>query len=169
MDQLDSMEEATKKDEGQELKTVNVGEEVFLPSLNQKVIILTKPDNRGEVQVQAGIMKISVKVKDLRAANGVSREEKKIKKREAKLNLRSVESSIDLRGLDAEEAVYNTDKYLDEAYMAGLGSVTVIHGKGTGILRKAIHDMLKRHPHVKTYRIGAYGEGGEGATIAELK
>lgn len=169
MDQLDSMEEAVKKDEGQELKTVNIGEEVFLPSLNQKVIILTKPDNRGEVQVQAGIMKISVKVKDLRAANGVSKEEKKIKKREAKLNLRSVESSIDLRGLDAEEAVYNTDKYLDEAYMAGLGSVTIIHGKGTGILRKAIHDMLKRHPHVKTYRIGAYGEGGEGATIAELK
>ena len=71
--------------------------------------------------------------------------------------------------MDAEEACYKTDKYLDEAYMANLGEVTIVHGKGTGVLRKAINDMLKRHPHVKSYRLGEYGEGGDGVTIAILK
>ena len=74
-----------------------------------------------------------------------------------------------LRGMDSEEACYRTDKYLDEAYLGNLGEVTIVHGKGTGILRKAINDMLKRHPHVKSYRLGVYGEGGDGVTIVELK
>jgi DNA mismatch repair protein MutS2 len=71
--------------------------------------------------------------------------------------------------MDAEEAVYSTDKYLDDAYRAGLGEVTIVHGKGTGILRQAINDMLRRHPHAKSYRLGNYGEGGTGATVVELK
>ena len=142
--------------------------EAFLPSLNQRVIVISMPDNKGEVQVEAGIMKINVKLKDLRKVE-VTPVKKEKKKREVKLNLKSVESRIDLRGMDAEEACYRTDKYLDEAYMANLGEVTVVHGKGTGILRKAINDMLKRHPHVKSYRLGVYGEGGDGVTIVELK
>ncbi|MBC2580259.1 endonuclease MutS2 [Clostridium sp. DJ247] len=171
-DKLNKAEEKAnlvKKDEGEELKTVKEGQEVFLPSLNQKVIVLSKPDNKGEVQVQAGIMKISVKLKDLRASKGVSAETKKKVKREAKLNLRSVPTSIDLRGMDSMEAVYSTDKYLDDAYMAGLNEVTVIHGKGTGVLRNAITDMLKRHSHVKDYRLGEYGEGGTGVTVVVLR
>ena len=94
---------------------------------------------------------------------------KEKKKREVKLNMKSVDSRIDLRGMDSEEACYRTDKYLDEAYLGNLGEVTIVHGKGTGILRKAINDMLKRHPHVKSYRLGVYGEGGDGVTIVELK
>lgn len=158
-----------KEDNGEELKDVKEGQEVFLPSLNQKVIVLSKPDNKGEVQVQAGIMKISVKLKDLRASKGASKEEKKIAKREAKLNLRSVPSSVDLRGMDSMEAVYTADKYLDDAYMGGLAEVSIIHGKGTGVLRNTINDMLKRHSHVKRYRLGEYGEGGTGVTVVELK
>lgn len=159
----------TQDEDGEGLKDVKEGQEVFLPSLNQKVIVLSKPDSKGEVQVQAGIMKISVKVKDLRASKLSQEEKKQIKKREVNLNLKSVSSSLDLRGLDAEEAVYNTDKYLDDAYRAGLAEVTIVHGKGTGILRQAINDMLKRHPHAKSYRLGAYGEGGTGVTMVELK
>ncbi|MDP4143913.1 MAG: endonuclease MutS2 [Bacillota bacterium] len=169
---LDKAEEnANKKDDtGEELKAVKIGEEVFIPSLNQKGIVLSKPDSKGEVQIQAGIMKISVKLKDLRAAKQTSSSEaKKIKKREAKLNLKSVSSSVNLRGMDSEEAVYTVDKYLDDAYVAGLSEVTIIHGKGTGALRSAITDMLKRHKHVKAYRLGNYGEGGTGVTVAELK
>ncbi|KZL93703.1 endonuclease MutS2 [Clostridium magnum] len=158
-----------KEDEGEALTTVKEGQEVFLPSLNQKVIVLSKPDSKGEVQVQAGIMKISVKLKDLRASKGITKEEKKKIKREAKLNLRAVSTSVDLRGMDAMEAMYTADKYLDDAYMGGLSEVTVIHGKGTGILRNAITDMLKRHSHVKKYRLGEYGEGGTGVTVVELK
>jgi len=80
-----------------------------------------------------------------------------------------VEPEIDLRGMDSMEAIYNTDKYLDEAYVAGLKEVILIHGKGTGVLRKSINDMLKRHPQVKRYRLGEYGEGGTGVTVVELK
>ena len=170
-DSLEDREKALIKERenaGEAIEKVTLGMDAFLPSLNQKVIIISMPDNKGEVQVEAGIMKISVKLKDLRKAEK-TKEEKVRKKREVKLNLRSVESRLDLRGLDAEEACYRTDKYLDEAYMANLGEVTIVHGKGTGILRKAINDMLKRHPHVKSYRLGAYGEGGDGVTMVELK
>ena len=170
-DSLEDREKALIKERenaGEAIEKVTLGMEAFLPSLNQKVIIISMPDNKGEVQVEACIMKINVKLKDLRKAEK-TKEEKVRKKREVKLNLRSVESRLDLRGLDAEEACYRTDKYLDEAYMANLGEVTIVHGKGTGILRKAINDMLKRHPHVKSYRLGAYGEGGDGVTMVELK
>lgn len=159
----------TVKDKGEEITEVKLGMEVMLPSINQKVVILTMPDSKGEVQVEAGIMKINVKLSDLRKVKD-SKPEKKVKgKREVNLNLKSVQSSVDLRGLDGEEACYNADKYLDEAYVAGLQEVSLIHGKGTGILRKAINDMLRSHPHVKSYRIGEYGEGGTGVTVVQLK
>ncbi|MDF2504120.1 endonuclease MutS2 [Clostridium sp.] len=171
---LDNVEENMYKDSSKEngLTSVKEGEEVYIPSLNMKGIVLSQPDNRGEVQIQAGIMKINVKLKNLtkgKGDNSRSKEAKKIKKREAKLNLKQVDSSIDLRGMDGEEAMYNVDKYLDEAYLAGLKSVTVIHGKGTGVLRNVISDMLKRQHHVKSYRLGNYGEGGAGVTVVELK
>jgi len=157
-----------KENEGEVITHVTLGMEAFLPSVNQKVIIISMPDNKGEVQVEAGIMKINVKLKDLRKTQA-TKAEKVRKKREVKLNLSSVESRVDLRGLDSEEACYKADKYLDDAYLASLGEVTIVHGKGTGVLRKAINDMLKRHPHVKSYRLGAYGEGGDGVTMVELK
>ena len=158
-----------KEEKGEKLKNITLGMEAYLPSLNQNVIIVSLPDNKGEVQVEAGIMKISVKAKDLRATSNTTSKPKPKKKREVKLNLSNIESRIDLRGLDAEEACFRTDKYLDDAYMANLSEVTVVHGKGTGVLRKAINDMLKRHPHVKNYRLGVYGEGGDGVTIVTLK
>lgn len=157
-----------KKKQGKEIAEVKLGMEAFLPSLNQKVVIISMPDNKGEVKVEAGIMKINVKLKDLVIAEGI-KEEKKKSSKQVNLNLKSVSSSVDLRGLDSEEACYDADKYLDEAYMAGLGEVSLIHGKGTGVLRKAINDMLKKHPHVKSYRLGEYGEGGTGVTVVQLK
>ncbi|MCH3962845.1 MAG: endonuclease MutS2 [Clostridium sp.] len=158
-----------KVNDGENIKNVKEGQEVFLPSLNQNVIVINPPDNKGEVQVQAGIMKISVKMKDLRKIKGESKKEKKKKKKEVNLNLRTVPVSIDLRGMDSIEATYTTDKYLDDAYMSGLKEVTIIHGKGTGVLRNSINDMLKRHSHVENYRLGEYGEGGTGVTVVELK
>ncbi|MDP4178518.1 MAG: endonuclease MutS2 [Bacillota bacterium] len=169
MEKLEESSASRKTAEGEELKTVKEGEELFLPSLNQKVIVLSKPDNKGEVQVQAGIMKISVNIKELRASKQKKEEKKKIKRGNMNLNLKQISSSIDLRGMDAEEAYFVVDKYLDDAYMAGLLEVTIIHGKGTGVLRQKINDMLKRHPHIKNYRLGEYGEGGTGVTVAVLK
>lgn len=157
-----------KEHEGELIEEVSLGMDAFLPSLNQNVIILSNVDAKGEVLVEAGIMKIKAKLKDLRQPKGKEKKKEK-KRRELNLNLRQVDTRLDLRGLDSEEACYRTDKYLDDAYMANLGEVTIVHGKGTGILRKSINDMLKRHPHVKSYRLGVYGEGGDGVTIVELK
>jgi DNA mismatch repair protein MutS2 len=171
-ERLDRSEEAAfkkREPQGEKLKNVKEGQDVFVPSLNQKAIVISKPDSKGEVMVQAGIMKISVKLSDLRASKETKEAVKKKGSREISLNLKSVASSVDLRGMDSEEALFTTDKYLDEAYMAGLSEVTIIHGKGTGVLRNSISDMLKRHPHVKKYRLGEYGEGGTGVTVAELK
>ncbi|MBU3092797.1 endonuclease MutS2 [Clostridium sp. CM028] len=171
LETLDRHVEKSNDELGEKLKNVKQGQEVYLPSLNQKVIVISKPDKKGEVQVQAGIMKINVKVGDLRESKLTQEDKKKAKiiKREMKLNIRNVSTSVDLRGMDSEEALYTVDKYLDEACLGGLKEATIIHGKGTGVLRKAITDMLKRHGHVKTYRLGNYGEGGSGVTVVELK
>ena len=161
----------TKANTGEKLTEIKEGMEAFLPSFNQKVVILSAPDKKGEVLVEAGIMKMNVKA-SLLTTIPLGRKEVKEKRKEKKklgLKLSSISSEIDLRGLDAEEAIYRVDKYLDEAFVAGLGMVSIIHGKGTGILRKAINDMLKRHVHAKSYRLGNYGEGGDGVTIVEIK
>ncbi|KOR26081.1 endonuclease MutS2 [Clostridium sp. L74] len=173
-DKLESIEEKEikKVHKGEALKNVKEGDEVLLASINQKVIVLSKPDNKGDVLVQARIMKITANIKDLRAASGSNSNNNSPKVKKSKkinLNLRRVESSVDLRGMDSEEAIYTVDKYLDEAYLGGLGEVTIVHGKGTGVLRKTIMDMLKGHPHVKRHRLGEYGEGGTGVTVVELK
>ncbi len=173
-DKLESHQEKIdlfSSDKGEKIEAIELGMDVMLPSLNQKVTVLSLPDNKGEVQVQAGIMKINVKVEDLRKIDESSKDKKvrRRTKKEVNLNMKSVNSSIDLRGMDCQEAEYAVDKYLDEAYLAGLGEISVIHGKGTGTLRKAITDMLKNHTHVKTYRLGEYGEGGNGVTIVQLK
>ena len=163
-----SLQKNLEDNKGEELTEVYPGMEAMLPRINQKVIILSEPDNKGEVQVEAGIMKINVKLKELRKVKE-TKQEKKIRKREAKLNLKQVSSSVDLRGMDSIEATMVADKYLDDAAIAGLGEVTLVHGKGTGVLRSAIADMLRKHPHVKKHRLGVYGEGGNGVTIVELK
>ena len=118
--------------------------------------------------VQAGIMKMKANVSDLEVSKEMKKEAKAAK-RTVNLNLRQVASSLDLRGLDAEEAAYRTDQYLDEAALGGLNEVTIIHGVGTGVLKTRISQLLKKHPHVKKSRPGEYGEGGMGVTIVEVR
>ncbi|TCO73628.1 endonuclease MutS2 [Marinisporobacter balticus] len=151
-------------------KNLKVGDTVIILNLNQKGNVVSKPNANGDLTVQVGIMKVNVNIKNLR----LEREEKEnIQKtgmgKIAKNKAQSIRTSIDLRGQTLEEALLDTDKYLDDAYIAGLKEVTVIHGKGTGILREGIKKELKSHKHVKSFRDGAYGEGGTGVTIVELK
>ena len=136
------------------------------------VLSINKKDKTAVVQV--GIMKITARADNMTLAE---EEEGKKPERYTKkaavygggLRRESVKSEVDLRGMTLEEAEMETDKFLDECAMAGLKTVSIIHGKGTGTLRSGIQNMLRRHPHVKSFRLGKYGEGENGVTIAELK
>lgn len=151
------------------LKNVKPGDSVYISELNQNGIALSTQDDKGEVSVQVGIMKINVKLSDLSCS---TKNGSKADASSYKMHLsrdKAVSPSLDLRGQTLDEAILNTDKYLDDAYLSHLNEVTIIHGKGTGVLRQGIIDMLKHHTHVKSYRLGKYGEGGMGVTIVELK
>jgi DNA mismatch repair protein MutS2 len=151
-------------------KQLKLGDTVKIVNLNQKGYVLTLPDEQGNLMVQAGIMKVNVNINNL----AMEQEEKQSVKKQANLKLssekaRSISSQIDVRGQSLEEALMEVDKYIDDAYLAGTGQVTIIHGKGTGVLRAGIMQSLRSHPHVKAVRGGAYNEGGAGATIVEIK
>lgn len=157
-----------EKVEGKQVKDFKEGEEVLLSTLNQKVTILSLPDSKGDLRVQAGIMKLNVNKKDLVELEE-NKSQTKIAKREARLNLKPVSLQVDVRGQDGMTAEQNVDYYLDEASLGGLEEVTVIHGMGTGVLKDTLWEMFRHHPHVKKYRLGEYGEGGNGVTIVTLK
>jgi DNA mismatch repair protein MutS2 len=150
-------------------KDLQLGETVFLSTLEQKGQVLALPDANGEVLLQVGIMKVTAKLSDLRRIE----EEKEVRhdRLTKKIFLRTdnVGTEIDLRGQNVEEALLNVDKYLDNAFLSGFKEVTLIHGKGTGVLRDGIHKYLGQHPHVNSYRLGKYGEGETGVTVVELK
>ncbi|MBE7026362.1 MAG: endonuclease MutS2 [Ruminococcaceae bacterium] len=170
----ESFSDVLKKKSAQSApKTVKVGQSVEVLSFGQVGEVIKEPDNDKNVQVQIGVLKVTVKLSDLRLAEKVN--EKKNKKQEQKAYVgyvskkMDIKTEIDLRGMNLEEAMMETDRFIDDAYMAGLTQISIIHGKGTGILRSGISDMLKRHRLVKSHRLGMYGEGEDGVTIAELK
>jgi len=145
------------------------GDSVVIVNLNQKGTIITPPDKDGQAVVQAGVMKINVHVTNLRFVDEQKNEIKKIKSgRIGIAKTRNLSSEIDLRGMNLDEAVEAVDKYLDDASIAGLKEVTLIHGKGTGVLRNGIHQFLKINSHVASYRLGKYGEGETGVTVVEV-
>ncbi|MDR2648901.1 MAG: endonuclease MutS2 [Clostridiales bacterium] len=172
--ELDSEAEAAR--EGRNLrplpKHLKNGDRVYIHSINQSGSIINASDANGEVMVQAGIMKIKVHISNLSLD-----ESKPQSKPEAVSGFKNIKSSagkglsmeLDLRGMNMDEGVSAADKYLDSAYLAGLTQVTLIHGKGTGVLRSAIQNMLKNRPRVKNYRLGRFGEGEDGVTIVEFE
>jgi len=148
------------------------GDRVFIHTLNQSGIVINTPDSRGDVTIRVGIMTVKVNISNLSLDK--SEEETKITAKKYSMNVKArkaqnISPEVDLRGLMVEEAIEKTDKYLDDAYLAGISPVTVIHGKGTGVLRNAVQEFLRKNPHVKSFRIGQYGEGETGVTIVELK
>jgi DNA mismatch repair protein MutS2 len=148
-------------------KDLKPGEAVVLLESQQPATVLTVPDEKGGLTVQAGIMKLSTNVDKLKRASAESKKTDK-SDRASKLRLGNVPRELDIRGQNAEDGLMEVDHYLDEAIMAGLTEVNIIHGKGTGKLRSAIQDHLRRHPHVKAFRLGRYGEGEDGVTVVTL-
>ncbi|MDR1000756.1 MAG: endonuclease MutS2 [Clostridiales bacterium] len=153
-------------------KQLKNGDRVYIHTLNQSGSVISGPDASGDVMVMAGAMRVKVNIKNLSLdeTREKNRPTPTTFARSAKASAQqSITPSCDLRGLTMDEGVDKADKYLDAAFLSSLPQVTLIHGKGTGVLRAAIQSMVKKHPHVKSYRLGQYGEGGDGVTLVELE
>ncbi|CDB27330.1 mutS2 protein [Oscillibacter sp. CAG:241] len=152
-------------------RPIEVGDLVELPGVKMAASVLAV-NNDGTLLLQAGKMKMTVKAQQVRLPEGQPKKKPAAPASggSAKLNLQSrAASELDIRGYETLEAESVVENYIDSAVMAKLGTVTIIHGKGTGALRKAVHEMLKRNKAVKSFRLGRYGEGEAGVTIVELK
>lgn len=147
------------------------GMSVLITDLNDKGTLLSMDKKAGTAVVQMGIMKTTAKLSSLVILEDETKKniERFIPQKHVDNKLRSVKIEIDLRGMMLEEALSEADMFLDQASMSGLSTVTIIHGKGTGVLRCGIQQMLRKHPHVKAFRLGKYGEGENGVTVVELK
>ncbi|MDO4743244.1 MAG: endonuclease MutS2 [bacterium] len=171
-DASDPVESFTNKDT-QSVGPLAVGDNVVIVDIDKKAVVVEPEDKSGQVLVSAGNFKMRVSKSNLRldkkqrntADSGLKGRPTGI----AKTSERTAVTEVDLRGLMADEAVLELDKYIDEALLSGINLVWIIHGKGTGALRKTVHTFLKQHKSVKSFRLGVYGEGENGVTIAELK
>ena len=147
---------------------LHIGDMVDIPHLNAVGSVLTKPDAKGEVMVQAGIIKMKIQANQLRLSN-TAPARKSIARAKTQSAARSVQMECDVRGLALDEALLEVDRYLDMALLAGMHEVWIIHGKGTGTLRAGISQHLRNMPQVDGFRLGKYGEGESGVTVVELK
>ena len=156
-------------------KDLRIGDGVRVLSMNLKGTVSTLPDAKGNLFVQMGILRSQVNLKDLEklpeeSASPAASFRKQTGGSKLKMSKSaSVHTEINLLGKTTDEALVELDKYLDDAYLAHLPSVRIVHGKGTGALRKAVHQYLRRQKHVASFRLGEFGEGDSGVTIAEFK
>ena len=159
------------------LKSVKVGQEVWLPELDKTGIVMSNPDRDGLVEIRAGIIKTKLPLSQLAAPQKLKpAPQKKYQPRRTGSSsstidraTRNASMEINLLGLTVEEAIHEADKFIDNGIMSGQSTLYLIHGKGTGALRKALHEHLRRHPNVRSFRLGVYGEGESGVTVVELK
>ncbi len=176
--QLDKMDEITNNlqaDDGDYVlpRALKIGDRVFVKTLGGEAEIISIDEKKQTVQVQSGMLKMKADISDLRLI-GAKKQPKKTNYGSRAIHTgskatSSATSSIDLRGTTVEEAILDLDKFIDGVLRTGLNEITIIHGKGTGALRKGIHIHLRKHPNIRTFRVGTFGEGEEGVTIAELK
>ncbi|MGF6375285.1 DNA mismatch repair protein MutS2 [Clostridiales Family XIII bacterium PM5-7] len=152
---------------------IKIGDRVKVLSLDQNGEVLTLPDEKGDLFVKIGIMKANINLDDLMLIQDGTKKSKVQKSQKYgqlyKTKAQAISISINVQGENLDDAVMDVDKYLDDAYVAGLKTVTVIHGRGEGILKNGLRQMMKRHKHVDSYRKGNYNEGGDGVTIVKLK
>ena len=166
---------AIKKDQAKKNRPEDFhpGDSVRVLSMNIKGTITGKPNSKGQIAVQMGILKSMVSLTDLELLDEEVIKAPTLKKTGAgKIKMSksaSISTSLNIIGKTVDEAMPELDKYLDDAYLAHLNQVTIIHGRGTGKLRTAVHNKLKKCRYVKSYRLGAFGEGETGVTIVDFK
>ncbi|MCL1997022.1 MAG: endonuclease MutS2 [Defluviitaleaceae bacterium] len=165
------IEEITPKPVYKPIKKLVLGDRVYIHTLNQSGVVSALPDTNADVLVKVGIMKVKVPITNL--SLDTEKEEitlsptvrSSIKAQKSK----TISTSLDIRGKMVDEGLELTAGYLDDAYLTGLKQVTIIHGKGSGVLRSAIQKYLAKNPHVQSYRAGEFGEGDSGVTVVEVK
>ena len=151
---------------------LHIGDRVRVLSLNLEGTVSTLPNPKGDLFVQMGILRSQVNINDLEYIGEAENLQKGMTTGGGKLRMSksaAVSTEINLIGMTVDEAIAHLDKYLDDAYLAHVPSVRIVHGKGTGALRTAVHQYLKRYKHIKSFRLGTFGEGDAGVTIAEFK
>ena len=152
-------------------RPLRVGDNVLIYDIDKTATVLELPKTGDMVLVQAGIVKTRVPLKNLRLTDKKAKEKKLGGHRNVTkvAESTSVRNEIDVRGMNVEEAILEVDAFIDHALLRNLNQLTIIHGKGTGVLRSGIQQHLKRHKAVKSFRLGVYGEGESGVTVVELK
>ncbi len=153
-------------------KKLRVGDSVLVLSMNLRGTVHTLPNAKGDLYVQMGILRSLVNINDIVLVDEEAADRKKYGNGSGKIKMSksmNISSEIKLIGKTTDEAIALLDKYLDDAYIAHLSSVRIVHGKGTGALRNAVHNHLKRMKNIKSFHIAEYGEGDAGVTIAEFK
>lgn len=148
---------------------LKIGNKVYISHLQQEGIVISLPNKSHQVQIQIGSMKMNIPVcrisKILTTSDISSNGATNYKTNKSK----TATTEINVIGYHVDEAIFVIDKYLDDCALAKLNQVRIVHGKGTGSLRKGIHDFLKTNSHVKSFRLGTFGEGEMGVTVVELK
>ena len=156
--------------EGDAVRSVTVGQRVHVVSLHGDATVLKTPDAKGNIQVQAGAIKLFVPLSDLRTPQKSAEKQRVITRpREIMTEIRTVPYELDLRGCMVDDAILKIDAFIDQCVMSGRTELNIIHGKGTGALRAGVQNYLKTHPKVKKFRLGNYGEGDAGVTVVTLK
>lgn len=155
-------------------KNLKPGELVKILDMDQEATIIKPPDKSGKARVQAGIIKMDVHVSNLRRIDSDKQRQKEMTEkfvptRSFESKTKTVSTEVDVRGQYPEEAWMNVEKFLDDCYLAGVSPARIVHGKGTGVLKKHVRDMLRKHRYVKSWRPGVFGEGDDGVTVVELK
>lgn len=160
----------TKRKSTHKASDFKLGDSVHVISLNLEGTVRSLPNQKGEITVQMGILQSTVKITDVEIIQEKkqTKPEKTAQYRAAVNKSMNIKPEINLLGLTVDEAIMELDKYLDDACLSHLNQVRVVHGKGTGALRKGIHEYLKRQSYVKNFRLGEFGEGDAGVTIVEL-
>lgn len=176
LDKMDEISQTLEDDEGEYIlpRPLKSGDRVFVKSLSSEAEVISVDEKKNTAQVQSGMIKMKADISDIRLIGNKKQPKKQtsgvrtVHTGSSKATMSS-NSSIDLRGTTVEEAMLDLDKFIDSVLRTGLNQITIIHGKGTGALRKGIHVYLRKHPNIRTFRVGTFGEGEEGVTIAELK
>ncbi len=153
-------------------RPLKVGDSVMLADTRREGSLLTLPNMSGVCYVQVGMMRVKTNQKNLRLVENSKKKEppKSSVKKQITSNMnRRGGMELDIRGMMGDEGVLEVERFIDSSQLAGLSQIVIIHGKGTGALRAAVHQALKTNPSVKSYRLGAYGEGEAGVTVVELK